>query len=85
LHRQHAFGQAIATLEQYARESDDGAWLAYRFLGHTYLAVDQLDQAIAALETALRLLPPEAAQERDTIQGRLDRTRKRLAQQAESS
>jgi hypothetical protein len=85
LHRQHAFGQAIATLEQYARESDDGAWLAYRFLGHTYLAVDQLDQAIPALETALRLLPPEAAPERDTIQGRLDRTRKRLARQAESS
>jgi hypothetical protein len=68
LHMRHSFPEVIRTLQDHARESDEGAWLAYQFLGNTCVLEQRWEEAIAALETAVRLAPPEAAGPRGTME-----------------
>jgi len=79
LHVRQSFGPAIRTLETFVRESDEGAWLAYQLLGNTCMLEARWGEAIAALETAIRLSPPEAGDPRESMERRIQIARERLA------
>jgi hypothetical protein len=78
LHMRHSFPEVIRTLQDHARESDEGAWLAYQLLGNTCLTESRWEEAIAALSTAIRICPAEAAGPREAMERGLAIARQRL-------
>jgi tetratricopeptide (TPR) repeat protein len=68
LHMRHSFPEVIRTLQNHARESDEDAWRAYQLLGNTCLRESRWEEAISALETAIRIAPAEAAEPRETME-----------------
>jgi hypothetical protein len=82
LHVRQSFPEVIRTLQDYARETDDGAWLAYQVLGNTCMTESRWEEAIAALSTAVRISPPEAAGQREIMERSIHLARDRLAGRA---
>jgi hypothetical protein len=71
MHQRHNWHEAESTLEDYVRDDDDGAWVARRFQGATLMRLGDRRRAVLMLQRALRLLPPDAKEERTTIQREL--------------
>ncbi|MFN8177955.1 MAG: hypothetical protein U0167_08505 [bacterium] len=68
LHQRRNWREVAATLESYVRDDDEGAWVARRFLGATYVRLGDRRRALLALQRALRLAPASLASERAAIQ-----------------
>jgi hypothetical protein len=71
------FPEAVAVLEQYVSDSDDGAWTANRLLSSAHFRTGHLDEGLRVLERALRQTPPALVREREEMTKLMENMRSR--------
>jgi tetratricopeptide (TPR) repeat protein len=62
------WAQVAKTLETYTRDDEEGAWIARRLLGNTYLRLGDRERGLETLRRALRLVPASMGEERAKLQ-----------------
>jgi hypothetical protein len=67
--------EALQVLEDLVRDGDANAWIPCRLLAETYFLVKRDEEGVAALERALRLVPPENRREIESMTKNLERRR----------
>jgi hypothetical protein len=66
------YRETIRTLEDWVDEDDPGAWVALKMLASAYALTRDRDRAIATLQRAIALLPPDLTAARADLQRSLD-------------
>ncbi len=66
------YAEAVNTLESWVEDDDPGAWVALKMLASAYTLTRDRDRAVATLQRALSIVPPDLTAARADLQRSLD-------------